>query len=324
MQESINRSEETLHSSNYEVKRMKIDLAAVVVTYKTKTLLENCLTSFFNELQNANIDGRIIVVDNASGDGTPEMVAERFPDAIMIANTDNYGPAKAFNQGVAQAIQICDTILVLNSDIEILPGTIKVMLDYLKDNPSVLGVNGPLLNPDKSRQFQKTHIWNIRKPDLTQKFQVEFVGTTFGMIRAAAFQKIGGYDENYYFYNEDLDWADRAKRAGLPFYYLPNAPVIHFLSKGSNQNRSRITRELYWSNMYYYKKFYPNLAWLALFLLKLDLNWKAREIRRKLSHSTGHDEIKQLQQGLEDLKVSRERMVQEFEAKRTPQIPIWK
>lgn len=301
----------------------KPDLTAVVVTYKTRELLSNCLASFYAELEGSGVHGKIIVVDNASADGTIEMLSQKFPEAILIPNSENYGPAKAFNQGIAQAIYQSDLILVLNSDIEIIPGTLKTMLDYLKENPEISGVSGPLMNPDQTRQLMKTHIWSFRKPDFNKSFPIEFIGTTFAMIRAAVYRKIGGYDENYYFYNEDLDWAERAKRGRIRFMYLPDAGVIHFLSKGSDQNRSRITRELYWSNIYYYKKFYPRLAWLSFYGMKVDLKRRARELKSKLVHADNLQEKERINQALEDLKVSRERMNQEFRTKRTPKIPFW-
>ena len=299
------------------------DITAVVVTYKTKDLLFNCLASFYKELESTEIRGEIVVVDNASSDGTTEMLRQSYPKASIIPNRENYGPAKAFNQGISQALGQSELVLVLNSDIEILPGTLKVMFNYLREHPEVSGVSGPLMNPDNTRQIMKTHIWSFRKPDFSKSFPIEFIGTTFALIRADVYRRIGGYDENYYFYNEDLDWAERAKRAGIHFMYLPEAGVVHYLSKGSDQNRSRITRELYWSNIYYYKKFYPRLAWLSYYGMKLDLKRKSRELKNKLAQTNDPTEKEKINKALEDLDVSRERMIKEFLTKRPPQIPFW-
>lgn len=298
-------------------------IAAVIVTYKTRRLLEECLNSIYEEASRENLSLRAVVVDNASGDGTAEMVREKFPAALLIVNPDNLGPARAFNRGIDKALKFADKILVANSDIKVLPGTIKAMETYLNENPRVDGVSGPLLNEDGSRQMIKTHIWSLRRPNWEQRFRLEFVGTTFAMIRAATFRRTGGYDENYYFYNEDLDWAERAKRENRLFMYLPEAPVIHYQSKGKDQNLSRITRELYWSNIYYYKKFYRSWTWLMYGLLRLDLAYRRFTLGFKLRRETGRKEKEQLEKALTDLKEAGRRMSEEFKREREPRVPFW-
>lgn len=302
----------------------KPSISAVVVTYKTKDLLAECLKSLFDEATRSELPIDLVVVDNASHDGTVEMVREKFPQARLVANTGNFGPARAFNQGIAKAITASEYILVLNSDIKVLPNTLRAMVDYLEENPDVHGVSGPLLNEDGTRQMIKTHIWNLRKPDWRQRFRVEFVGTTFALIRSGVFQTVGGYDENYFFYNEDLDWAERAKKANRLFMYLPEAPVIHYQSKGKNQNLSRITRELFWSNIYYFKKFYPRFSWAAYWLMRLDLDHRSRSLRRRLKKTTDHEERRRAEESLADYQEARKRLIQEYKTDRSPRVPFWK
>lgn len=300
----------------------KTKVAAVVVTYKTKDLLDKCLESMIEDARNADLDYEIVAVDNASGDGTVEMIKAKYPAVHVIANTGNLGPARAFNKGIAQIINQAEYILISNSDIRILPGTLQQMTDFLSANATVDGVSSSLTNEDGTRQMMKTHIWKILPVDFEEKFRVEFVGTTFAMIRAKVFREMGGYDENYYFHNEDLDWAQRAKRKGYFFMYLPNAKVIHYLSRGSSQNRSRITQEIYRSNIYYYHKFYPNLAWLAWFAMKMEINSKIIGLRKKLLN-IAFSEKEVTETLIADLEVSRQKMISEYQNPRIPAIPRW-
>ncbi len=303
----------------------KKDIAAIIVTYRTKKLLKTCLTSLINDLSNSKLAGEIIVVDNASEDGTVEMIQKEFPFVYLIANKKNFGPAKAFNQGISAGLAKADCLLLANSDIEIIPGTLATMWGYLQKNSKIAGVNGPLLNEDHTRQFTKTHIWCFWRPNLKKEFRTEFIGTTFAMIRKEAFCEVGGYDENYYFYNEDLDWAERAKRARLAFRYLPGAPVVHFLSKGSSQNKSKILHELYRSNLYYYKKFYRPLVWLVFLIMKFEIMQKISLLKKRfLTESTLDPDAKSnLETQIYDLQIARDKMRIEFRTKRSPAVPFW-
>ena len=296
------------------------DLAVVVVTYKTKELVLGFLASVYKELEAYGLTAEVYAVDNASRDGTVEAVREQYPLASTLDNTENLGPARAFNQGIARGISE-EFILVANSDIKVLPGTIKVMLEYLKANPNVMGVSGPLLNEDGSRQQTRTQIVGLRKPKWDKPFPVEFVGTTFALIRREAYLTLGGYDENYYFFNEDVDWAERAKRQGLRFMALPEAKVIHFASKGMAQNRSRIMKELYWSNIYYFKKFHPRLSWLIYRLLLLEIRRKTNNLKKQLSTQ---EDKQGIEAQIEDLKTAKQLMRQHYENPLSPKIPIWR
>lgn len=296
-------------------------LAVVVVTYKTKDFVLNFLSSVYRELEAADLSAKVIVVDNASHDGTVDAVREQYPDAILIENEDNYGPAKAFNRGIEAGFD-ADYLLVANSDIQVLPETIKTMYQYLEDHPDVMGVSGPLLNEDGTRQKTRTRILGMKTPKWDKPFPVEFVGTTFALIRKEAYLKLGGYDENYYFYNEDLDWAERAKRQGLCFMALPEAKVIHFLSRGAVQNRSRIMRELYWSNIYYFKKFYPKISWLIYRILALELKLGKTKLKKQLQKAEV-EQKKEIEQQIHNFIIAKDRMKEHYTNSLEPKIPFW-
>lgn len=251
-----------------------VRLAVVVVTYQTRELLREFLLSLRSEIESlTGVAVNVVVVDNASTDGTVEMVRDEFPEVRVVANAANLGPARAFNQGLAEVLSDADVVLLANSDIYIHAGTLKRMIEFLGSHPEVDGCCGRLYNPDGTPQVTRTRIVSLWPVSKDKPHRATFPGTTFSMIRASAFARIGGFDETYYFYNEDLDWAERARRAGLRFEYIPEASVTHYGSQGRRHNVSRIRRELYRANLYYYRRHYPALAPLAYLGQLLALRW---------------------------------------------------
>ncbi len=300
-------------------------LAFVIVTYNTRELLRKCLASIMAEAPSGSCADhfRVIVVDNASSDGTQDMLRDEFPSVHLIGSPENLGPAKAFNLGLAEALKDAEFVVVMNSDVIILPGTVREMITFLKAKPHVDGVSVPLFYPDMSAQKTRTHITRLMPIDKRRPFRADFPGTTFAMIRARAFRKVGGYDENYYFYNEDLDWARRAKAAGCVFYHLPKASAIHALGQGRKQNVSRIVAELYKSNIYYYKRYYPRFAWLALIILRLEIGWRIRSLRRELERTTDPAARSNIGESIGVYIEARRRMEEEYRRRNVPQIPMF-
>lgn len=208
-------------------------ISIVVVTYKTCELLKNFILSVSEDRSNEKLLIDIIVVDNNSQDGTKEMIEAEFPHVILVSNDQNLGPAKAFNKGIRVAFQNeSDFVIVANSDIKVIEGTVSSMFDYLQSNPHVDGVCGCLLHPDMTKQPQRTHVISFKKYDFSQPFQLDWIGNFFSMIRLKCFEKIGLYDENYYFYNEDLDWLKRAKKSKNDFYVYSNRTYYSLRRRG--------------------------------------------------------------------------------------------
>ena len=201
-------------------------------------------------------------------------------------------------------------VLVANSDTEPLPGTVGGLVEYLEAHPEVAGAAGRLLNSDGTLQWQRFFIarGNNRLQRCSDATIIDFVGTTFALIRAEAFRAVGGYDERFYFYNEDADWAVRAARAGLRFALVPSCRVIHHRHGGSGQNRRRILRDLYRANLYFYRKHYRPIAALAFAAMSIEV------LARSLRPSAG------LQAA--DYFAAWRAMVQEFLRPRRPQTPM--
>ncbi len=255
-----------------------VTLAIVIVTFNTRDLVLQCLQTVTEDAERADKTYRVIVVDNASTDGTGKAVRATFPAVELIENTTNVGIAPALNQGL-RACADCTYVLLMNSDIKVLPGTLGPMLNYLDRHPQVAGVSVQLVNPDMSRQKFRTSFGPVLLPErLDRIFRLTFFGDTFHLGRRAIYNEdqVGLFDEYYFFFNEDLDWSVRAHRKGLVFHYLPDLPVVHYSGQGRAQNRLKLLSEFYRMNLYFYAKFYGRaitrtvyLAQAASILLRL-------------------------------------------------------
>lgn len=235
-----------------------VSLAIVIVTFNTRDLVLQCLHSVTEDAERAGRTYRIIVVDNASTDGTATAVRVAFPTVELIENTTNVGIAPALNQGL-RACADCAYVFLMNSDIKVLPGTMGPMLDYLDRHPQIAGVSVQLVNPDMSRQKFRTSFGLVLFPERFDRiFRLRFFGDTFHLGRRAIYNEdqVGLFDEFYFFFNEDLDWSVRAHRNGLVFHYLPDLPVVHYSGQGRAQNRLKLLSEFYRMNLYFYAKFY--------------------------------------------------------------------
>ncbi len=248
-----------------------LDLAVIIVTFNTRDLLLQCLRSVCDDADQTGRPYRVIVVDNASTDGTAAAVRAAFPTVHLIENPTNVGLARALNQGLLACVDV-GYVLLMNSDINVLPGTVGPMMDYLDSHQDVAGVSVQLVNPDRSPQKFRTSFGIMLWPERFDRiFPVTFFGTTFHMGRRALYNEdqVGPFDEYYFFFNEDIDWSVRAHRKRLVFHYLPNLPVIHYGGRGRAQNRFRLLSELHRMNLYFYAKFYGRPAARLMYFLQM-------------------------------------------------------
>lgn len=235
-------------------------LSVIIVNYNVRQFLENALSSIQKAM--AGIEGEILVVDNASDDGSVEMVREKFPDVILIESRTNSGFAKANNVALKQARG--QFLLLINPDTIIQEDTLSVMMDFFRANPDVGLAGCKILNPDgtfqlpcrrgfptpwvaftkisglstlfpRSRWFGRYNLTYLN-PDET--YEVDAVSGSFMMISREAYGKVGGLDEAFFMYGEDLDWGYRVKQAGFKVYYVSATKIIHF--KGESTRRSDI------------------------------------------------------------------------------------
>lgn len=234
----------------------------VVVSYQCRGPLLRCLASL--QRQSDVADLHIIVVDNASGDGTVEAVRARFPAVAVVANAGNVGFSKAANQGIALANP--GQVLVLNPDTELPPGSLVACLARLDACPRVGVLGCKLVRTDGSiDRASKRNVptprntlryvtgldrllgarpdsYNPPLPDYDVEGETGALCGAFLLVRAAALAEVGGLDEAFWMYGEDIDWCMRFRAAGWGVHYAADVSVLHLKGASSASGRSlRVT-----------------------------------------------------------------------------------
>lgn len=223
-----------------------MDLSVIIVNWNTSELLSRCLRSVYDTIDDWCVE--IVVVDNASTDGSAEMVHREFSRVRLIQNAENVGFARANNQAL-RTIQ-GRYALLLNSDAAVRPGALQAMCRLMDRHPEAGIVGGKLLNPDGSFQSSYmdfptilsetllvTKLYRIIHPSCfpshsaaqSRKLcEADWVSGASLMIRRETLEQVGGLDEDYYMYSEEVDWCWRVKQAGWKIFYLPEAEVAHW------------------------------------------------------------------------------------------------
>ncbi len=249
-----------------------MDLSIVVVSWNTRELLRRCLASV--DLENPELATEVLVVDNGSVDGSPEMVERDFPAVRLIRNPDNRGFAAANNQAIAASAG--RYVLLLNSDAVLLPNTAAILARYLDESPTVGMVGGQLLNLDGSFQASFNDFPSLRQELLLMtglsrwflsptypsypveksraRRLVDWVGGACLMVRRATVDAIGGLDESYFMYSEEVDWCVRARRAGWSVAYVPEAKTYHGSGASAQRVPERRRAQIYRSKWLYFRK----------------------------------------------------------------------
>ena len=257
-------------------------VSIVILSWNTCGLLENCLSSITTAA--ADLDVEIIVVDNASTDGSQAMVRDKFPHVHLIANQENVGFARGNNQAMA----LCKGryMLLLNSDAFAAPGSIQALVRLADVQPKAGIVGAQLLNPDNSFQASHTSFPNLwreflilsgvgrllygrwypsRGPEEDKGPQpVDYVEGACMLVRAEAFDDVGGLDEGYFMYSEEVDWCYAIREEGWQVWYQPEAKVIHLGGASSQSRRVRREADLYRSRVRFFRKHYGDMAAEAL------------------------------------------------------------
>ncbi len=267
-----------------------MDLSIIIVNWKVKDLLEKCLKSIFE--QTKNISFEVFVVDNASGDGSVEMVREKFPQVDLTSSAENLGFAKGNNLAIKKAAG--KYILLLNPDTEILDNAFEKMVRFMDVHPEC-GIAGcKLLNSDLSLQpsvrafpdlasqvfillkihhllpHSKTmYKYLVQDFDYERLEEADQVMGAFMMIRREVFDKIGLMDENFWLWFEEVDFCKRAKDAGWKILYTPEAKIIHLYGQSFKQTLSvQKQKVLNRSLSYYFKKHGTKGEWLVIQLIR--------------------------------------------------------
>jgi GT2 family glycosyltransferase len=286
-----------------------VDLAVSIVSYRTPDLLASCLTAV--EQQRADLDLDVSVVDNASGDGSADLVAERFAWAQLVRNARNVGFGAAHNQTLRQAATRARHLLVLNADAAPAPGSLRRLVEFLDAHADV-GVVGPRLRyPDgrtqpSRRRFpspltlflestQAQRFWPDnsvlrrfyvadRPDDQTQ--DVDWLVGACLCVRAEAARQVGLFDERFFLYSEELDWCRRFHAAGWRVVYYPAAEVVHLEGASTRLDLAARDRHFQASKLRYAQTWHgwPTATALRSYLV---LEYLARGVEESLRLAQG-------------------------------------
>ncbi len=267
-----------------------MDLSIIIVNWNVKDLLRQCLRSLLSS-QIGNLTTEIIVVDSASTDGSPQMVRREFPQVRLIASEQNLGYAGGNNAGVSAARG--RYLFLLNPDTVVRPNAPARLVNYMDAHPAVAAAGPQLLWPDgavqssrrrfptlgslfwestllgqwfpHNRHAQRYHLLD-QLSDHPQR--VDWVVGAALLIRREAWQQIGPIDESFFMYFEETDWCHRAAEADWEIHYLPDAQVIHYEGKSSEQIIAARTIRFQRSKLRYAQKYF-GAGWAAALRLFL-------------------------------------------------------
>jgi N-acetylglucosaminyl-diphospho-decaprenol L-rhamnosyltransferase len=282
-----------------------LPISVIVVSYNSSELLRACLTSIAAEQC-----GEVIVVENASSDGSDELVVRKFPWVRLIKSKTNTGYGAAANL----AITDCSSkyVLLLNCDTLLPPGTLKALCDYLDQHPQVAIVGPSLMNPDGTRQAscfafptplqtlrKETSLSKIWPNDLsggTPRFAqpVPWVLGAALAIRVPAFESVSGFDPSYFMYYEEVDLCYRLNKSGWQTHFMPAATVTHIGGASTKQQRTAMAIQLYKSLCHFYQQHYSRrqsfqLKLVLTYLMLRNIVKDAFKVAHRAdSNETGH------------------------------------
>lgn len=267
-------------------------LSVVILNYKVPYYLMLCLESVQQSLQ--NIDAEIIVIDNHSEDDSCQLVNRHFPEVRLIANTTNEGFSRGNNKGIARAKG--DLICLLNPDTVVSESTFEQLLLFTEKHPN-FGIIGPKLIdgrgcflPESKRNIPRPGVALKKLFNQTEGYYAAldknatgrvdvFVGA-FMLMNKARYHEVGGLDEDYFMYGEDIDLSYKFRKAGYDNYYLGSETVLHF--KGESTVKNKTYRNRFYGAMmiFYQKHFQKNKLTLAGVKLGLQLAKASHRFRK--------------------------------------------
>lgn len=271
------------------------ELSIIIVNHNAKNYLKNCIDSILKSLKDVKYE--IIVVDNASIDGSAAMMRQLFPQVKIIAASKNLGFARANNVGIKMAMG--ENILLLNNDMIVIDKAINVLLEFLSKHKGVGVVTGKLSEENGKIQYNcrsfpltpfdalfgrasllsKLFPWNpITRRNILSgankniASSVDWVSGACMLVRREVFDQVGLLDEAFFMYWEDADFCMRARAAGWEVWFCPGAEFIHFTGRGGGKRSLRLKlftmfqmhRSAFWYfRKHYYKSFFHPMAAIA-------------------------------------------------------------
>ncbi|MEW6750944.1 MAG: glycosyltransferase [Candidatus Latescibacterota bacterium] len=239
-----------------------MDLSVVLLSYNTRDFTEGALRSVLDAARGLAVE--VFVVDNASRDGSPELVAAKFPQVKLLRSERNLGFAGGNNLALRQ---VCGRyVMLLNTDTILRPDTLRRLVEFLDGHPEAGAAGCRILNPDGSLQLDSrrgfptpltalckmTGLGRLfpRSPRLARYYmtylnpdqvsEVEVLSGSCMVVRRQAMEQVGLLDEDYFMYGEDIDWCYRLHQAGWRIYYVPTTEIIHFRGESGRSAPLRI------------------------------------------------------------------------------------
>lgn len=252
-----------------------IDLSVVIVSHNTREMTLRCLGDLFRDLKNSGLTSEVIVVDNASADGSTEAIASSYPSVHLIQSNRNIGFGAANNR--AFHIACGQFVLLLNSDAFVHGGSVRTLVEFLRERPGTAIAGPRLLNADVSLQPSAypfpspqrcwiENLWISRlfptSPRLADfrywehdsERDVPWLTGACLLVRASILRSVGGFDEQFFMYAEETDWQKRIGLAGYDIRLCPAAVVTHLGGVSGRDKKSVIKRQFFESlDRYVYK-----------------------------------------------------------------------
>jgi GT2 family glycosyltransferase len=266
------------------------DVSVIIVSWNAREFLRNCLNSI-QEVGRSTVR-EIIVVDNASIDGSAEMVADQFPEVLLIRSAENLGFARANNLGIKRSSG--SWLALVNSDVIVHANCFPKLVDFLSSHekvglvgPKIFGGDGRL-QPSCRRLptlwnttcqtfalpsiFPRSNLFSGRQLPLStyeSAQEVEVLSGCFWMARRSAVDQVGGLDERFFFYAEDVDWCKRFWDNGWKIMLVPEATATHFGGGSSANAPLRYSIEMIRANLLYWRKHRGVVGWIGFYWLSL-------------------------------------------------------
>ncbi len=266
-------------------------LSVVILNYNVRYFLEQCILSVHKAIE--NLDAEIIVIDNDSKDDSCEMVKTLFPNVILIENKENVGFSKANNQAVAVAKG--EYLCILNPDTAVAEDTFLKTIAYSEsiENIGALGVylmdgTGNYL-PESKRNLPTPKVSLMKLTGFAKKYysnhisetsegEVEVLVGAFMLLKRSIYNEVGGFDEDYFMYGEDIDLSYKITQAGYKNHYLGNTTLLHYKGESTKKDDAYFERFYGAMQIFYGKHFNKNFLLESSVSAGVALAKKARKI----------------------------------------------
>jgi len=278
---------------------MPKDISIIIVNYNVRHFLKRCIESIYNSKVD-NLDIEVFVVDNASIDGSNDMVRSDFEDVKLIANTENVGFAVANNQ----AIKLAESkhVLILNPDTVLQEDTLQICYDYIESHPEVGAIGVKMIDgagnflPESKRDlptvwnsfaklsglaalFTSSKLFNgyaLGHLDQNENHSIQVLCGAFMYVRKSTIDAVGMFDERFFMYGEDIDWSRRIVEGGNEIHYLADTTIIHYKGESTKKSSLSYVKTFYNAMGLYVEKHYSGSRgkWFAR-LLKLGITGRA-------------------------------------------------